>query len=465
MKLTFHGAAGEVTGSCTLIETSRARVLVDFGMHQGGVESEIRNRRTTLQPLIQAGHPDAVVLTHAHIDHCGRMPMLAAWGYKGPIYTTPASADLTEILLRDSADIQESDALRMTRARQRAGREPAPPLYAVADVEKLLPLFRTIPYEQWTDIAPGVRLRFFDAGHILGSASAELRITENGQEKVIVFSGDLGPKGVPLLRDPTPPPPADVLILESTYGDRDHRPLRETVAEFEKIISESVWAKEKVIIPSFAVGRTQQLTYYLGELARSGRLPHFPVYVDSPLALSATDLYRRHPELFDTEARALLQQGECIFDCPNLRFTRSAQESKQLNDMWGMAVIIAASGMCTGGRILHHLKHHLWRKGTHVVMVGYQAAGSLGRRLVEKAPRVRIMGEWIAVRAEIHTLGGFSAHAGRGELLDWASNVKSKPRVFLNHGEDRARTALAQGLRERFGWESTLPEYQSVHEI
>jgi metallo-beta-lactamase family protein len=189
------------------------------------------------------------------------------------------------------------------------------------------------------------------------------------------------------------------------------------------------------------------------------------VYVDSPLALSATDLYRRHPELFDTEARALLQQGECIFDCPNLRFTRSAQESKQLNDMWGMAVIIAASGMCTGGRILHHLKHHLWRKGTHVVMVGYQAAGSLGRRLVEKAPRVRIMGEWIAVRAEIHTLGGFSAHAGRGELLDWASNVKSKPRVFLNHGEDRARTALAQGLRELFGWESTLPEYQSVHEI
>ncbi len=464
--LTFLGAAGEVTGSSTLVETSRARVLVDFGLHQGGVAAELRNRRFLARRFPQQESLSAVVLTHAHVDHCGRLPFLATWNYKGAIHATPATCDVTALMLRDSARVQEADLQWTARIRARQGREAPTPLYTEAEVERVLPLLNPLPYDEWREIADGIRIRFFDAGHILGSASVEMRVLDAGIEKVIVFSGDLGPKGVPLMHDPTPPPPADAVLLEATYGDRDHRSLSETTSEFHDIISNAVWDKQKVLLPAFAVGRTQQLIYQLASLVRTGGLPKFPVYLDSPMAITATELYRRHRNLFDAEAQALIDRGDGLLDLPGLIFTRTPAESRELNDMWGASVIIAASGMCTGGRILHHLKHNLWRRGAHVVIVGYQAAGSLGRRLVEGETRVRVLGEWIAVRAKIHTLGGFSAHAGRTDLLDWVSHTAAeKPRLFLNHAEERPRQSLGAEIKRRYNWDAEYPGYLSASKL
>ena len=465
MKLTFHGAAGEVTGSCTLLSAGDTNILIDFGLHQGDREADQHNHTFALKSLIEQGRIHAVVLTHAHIDHSGRLPLLTQWGYKGPIYATPASIDLSAILLRDSAHVQEIDALSVRYYKNQP--VPAPqPLYSHEDVEAVLLLFKPVPFEKFRDIAPGIAVRFFDSGHILGSASLEFKVSEGSHTKTIVFSGDLGPKGVPLMRDPTPPPQADVVILESTYGDRDHRPMDQTCAEFEKIIGQSMWDKEKVIIPAFAVGRTQQMLYHLGNMMRSGRVPSFPVYVDSPMAISATELYKRHEELFDADALKLLHDGVEILDRPEFHFTRTKQESQKLNELWCCAVIMAASGMCTGGRIVHHLKHNLWRRGVHVIIAGYQAQGSLGRRLVEGAKEVRIHGDIVPVRAQIHTLGGFSAHAGQSDLVDWASHLApGKPKVILNHGEDMQRNTLAALLKSRFGWDATLPTYQQVVEL
>lgn len=467
MQLTFHGAAGEVTGSATLLRTPQAAVLVDFGLHQGGVEAEVRNRRFALRRVIVNGRGiDAVVLTHAHIDHCGRLPLLDRWGYTGPIYATPATCDLVPIMLRDSASVQQSDALRANRRRERQGKPPVAPLYDAASVENILPRLVGVPYLQEREIAPGITLRFFDAGHILGSASVELRVREDGSEKTVVFSGDIGPQDTPILRDPVPPPHADIVVLESTYGDRDHRSREDTRAEFATLIREAMWEKQKVMIPAFAVGRTQNLLFELARMVRGERLPNFPVYVDSPMATSVTELYRRHRDLFDEESRALIDQGNGVMDFPDLHFTRSPEESRKLNDLWCCAVIIAASGMCTGGRILHHLRHNLWRHGTQVVIVGYQARGTLGRRLVEGAKRVTIFGEQIIVRSRIHTLGGLSAHAGQSELVQWAGTYSPhKPRVFLNHGEDKPRAVLASGLRKRFDYSVELPAHGSTYSI
>jgi len=278
-----------------------------------------------------------------------------------------------------------------------------------------------------------------------------------------LVAGDIGPTGVPMMHDPTPPPPADVVLLESTYGDRDHRSQSETTNEFHDIISNAIWDREKVLIPAFAVGRTQQLIYQLARLAKTGSLPRFPVYIDSPMAITATELYRRHRNLFDADAQAIIDEGDGLLDLPGLKFLRTPAESKQLNEEWGAGVVIAASGMCTGGRILHHLKHNLWRKGAHVVIVGYQANGSLGRRLVEGQKHVRVLGEWIAVRAHIHTLGGFSAHAGRSDLLKWLEPVAAhKPRIMLNHGEDAPRHSLAAEITRRHAIDAELPGYLSV---
>lgn len=461
--LTFLGAAGEVTGSSTLVETPKARVLVDFGLHQGGVAAELRNRRFLAKRFPQQESLSAVVLTHAHVDHCGRLPFLSSWKFRGDIHATPATADLTTLLLRDSARVQESDFQRFSRIRERQGREAPPPLYSEADVETILPRLRTLVCNEWREIAEGIRIRFFDAGHILGSASVEMRIQNGADEKVIVFSGDIGPTGVPMMHDPTPPPPADVVLLESTYGDRDHRSQSETTNEFHDIISNVIWDREKVLIPAFAVGRTQQLIYQLALLAKTGSLPRFPVYIDSPMAITATELYRRHRDLFDADAQSIIDAGDGLLDLPGLKFLRTPAESKQLNEEWGAGVVIAASGMCTGGRILHHLKHNLWRKGAHVVVVGYQANGSLGRRLVEGQKHVRVLGEWIAVRAHIHTLGGFSAHAGRSDLLKWLEPAAAhKPRIMLNHGEDAPRHSLAAEIKRRHAIDAELPGYLSV---
>jgi len=466
MKLTPYGAVGEVTGSCTLIETAQARLLVDFGLHQGGREEYQRNLRPLpFRPVELSG----VILTHAHIDHIGRMPLLPINGYRGPIFATEATCELGVIMLRDSARLQESDAVRLNRRLEQDGKPPIKPLYTSEDAERVLGLFRPVRYGQSVEVAPGIRARWFDAGHMLGSGSVELTIEDGGQTRVVVMSGDIGHKGSAILRDPEPPPAADLVVLESTYGDRDHRTMGETVAQFTDIVKEAVWDKERVIVPAFAVGRCQQLIYHLHEMRHRERIPVFPVYVDSPMAAKAFEVYKRHKELYDAEARGLDSPGHGVFDLEGLTIVESAMESKELNGSFGCSVIIAPSGMCTGGRILHHLKHNLWRKGVHVLIVGFQAQNSIGRRLVEGADQVRIMGTTVVVRAKVQTLNGFSAHAGQGELLDWASAVKgtrgTPPRFVLNHGEDKPRAVLAEKLRERFKTPVATPAWGESVEL
>lgn len=462
MNISFYGAAGEVTGSCYLVRTDRARVLVDFGMHQGGGAAERRNRRF---PPFKVSELDAVVVTHAHLDHTGRLPLLAQHKYQGPMYATPATIDLTEIVLLDSAKIQSEDAERENRKRRRQGRALVKPLYDVPDAERVLKQFEPLAYETPREIAPGVTIRLVDAGHILGSASVEMTIHEGGSKKVIAFSGDVGPKGVPLMRDPTPLTRADVMILESTYGDRNHRPFEDTRREFLDVIRSAQHAG-KIIIPAFAIGRTQRLIYTFDEARRNGELDGLKVFVDSPMATEVTGLYCRHRELFDDEYWQMLSGEKSCLTFPGLKFTRDAKESIALNDRDDGVVVIASSGMCTGGRVLHHLKHGLWKENVHVVFVGFQAEGTLGRRLVNREKRVRVMGEPVAVKAQIHTINGFSAHADQAELLDWAGHLAhDHPRAVLTHGENTPRKVLAQQLKSRFGLESSMPEWGDTIEF
>ncbi len=484
IRLSFFGAAGEVTGSCSLVETPSARVLVDFGLHQGGREAELRNHQ---HPPIDARRLDAVVLTHAHIDHCGRLPLLVTQGYRGEIHCTAATADLAAILLRDSAELQEADAARDAVRAARRGETALPALYSRDECERVIPMFAPLAYLEKREIAPGVTVRLVDAGHILGSASVEMRVESPGRAPfTLLFSGDLGQTGTPLLRDPVPPgrvpgaptPPIepDAVVMESTYGDRGHRPQRQSVEEFESIIEAAQGSRGKILVPAFAVGRTQTLVYHLGRMARGGRLgggtlgggasASVPVFVDSPMAVDATELYARHRALFDEDAWSMIERGDSPLKFPGLRYLRTGDESRALNGMEGPAVIVAASGMCTGGRIMHHLKHHLWKVTTHVVIAGYQSQGSVGRQLVDRAHRVMVMGEPVVVRAKVHTLGGFSAHAGQPELLRWASGLKGTgARVFLTHGERLPRQALAARMRAELGLDPILPEYHQVYDL
>ncbi len=451
MRITLCGAAGEVTGSGYLVETGRARVLVDFGMFQGRRATDGKNK--DLGP-VDPRALDAVVLTHAHLDHTGRLPLLTARGYKGPIHATPATAEFAELILRDSAHIQEGDAERLTIEARRAGRRAVAPLYTRADVDQVRPLVRALDYEERREVAPGVSVRLFEAGHILGSASVEMR----ADGKTVVFSGDLGPKGVPFVKDPVPPPPPDLLFLESTYGDRDHRSLDATVAELHEILLRAVRERAVILVPSFAIGRAQQVLFHLAELVRGGDLPDFPIFLDSPMAIEATRLYGKHQDLFDAQARSLAKGGQLRHDLKNLRFLATPDESRRLNDLDGPAVVLAGSGMCNGGRILHHLKHHLWREETVVLFVGYQAEGTIGHALVTGARHVAIHGHRIRVAARVFTLGGFSAHAGRSELLAWAAPALPRARVALTHGEEGPRSSLAAAIRDRFGRDADRPQ-------
>ncbi len=466
MKLHFFGAAGEVTGSCTLVETSRARVLVDFGLHQGGPHAESRNIRV---PPFRASDLDTVVLTHAHIDHSGRLPMLVGEGYTGSIHATPATIDLCGILLRDSAHIQQGDATRLNKRRGK-GRKRAKPLYDLSDVERTMDQFVSTPYGRSIKVAPGVTITYHDAGHILGSAWVEMEVVDDGPDgretKTIVFSGDIGPYDAPLLRDPAPPPACDVLVMESTYGDRDHKGLDASIEELTQILNDARTPKGKVLIPSFAVGRTQQLAYFIGGMERDGKLHNPDVYIDSPMAIKATTLYRRHRDLFDDEAWAIINAGDTCLHFDGLHYSRTPDQSRAINNKGNGVIVISASGMCTGGRILHHLRHGLPREETHVVFVGYQGWGSLGRKIVEGSERVRVMGHMVDVKATVHTLGGFSAHAGQSDLVQWATPaLESKPHLILNHGEDRQRGILAELVQERFGVKAVLPGYKTVVEV
>lgn len=465
-RIDLCGAAGEVTGSGYLVDTGTVRVLVDFGMFQGRGATEARNR--DLGP-VRPELLDAVVLTHAHIDHSGRLPLLtaAAPESRWRIHATPATCDLTEILLEDSARIQESDAAR----------DGEPPLYTAQDVSKVLGRFDPLPFGLWRTVAPGVSVRLRDSGHILGSASVEMRARVRDHDHRIVFSGDIGQRDTPLHRDPDAPDRAELMFLESTYGDRDHRPFSQTLDEFKEIICRASWEKSKVLIPSFAVGRTQILLHCLRKLYQSEECPRIPVWLDSPLATKATRLYGAYRNILDppdeevtppnleSDLQSLRRSGDQPKRDPfeeQLHVVQSAQESRALNDSWEAGIIIAASGMCDGGRIVHHLKHHLWRKGVHVLMVGFMPAGSLGRRLIDGATSVRMLGRDIEVRAKIHTLGGFSAHAGKSGLIEWAEAVRPRgapsSRIILTHGEDRARVPLSEALKGDAGSEIVMPQ-------
>lgn len=455
IKLTFHGAAGTVTGSAYLLQTSRASVLVDFGMFQGFALPGDLNR---LPAGLDPGKLNAVVVTHAHLDHTGRLPLLVKAGYRGPVYCTGPTIPLSGLILRDSAHLQAMDLERANRKRQRAGEAPAEPLYTAEHVEHALQLFKLVAYDTPVEVAPGIRVRWVEAGHMLGSASLQVCVEEDGKMKTIVFSGDVGPKGAPILKDAVGFEKADVVVMESTYGDRNHKPLKETVAEFEAIVKTAVERKSKILVPVFAVGRTQLLLYLLAQMFRHRVVPKFPIFLDSPMAIEATKIYWEHLSLFDEEYQVLNRERPLAADLNTVKPTPTAQDSMALNDLPGPCLIMAGSGMCNGGRILHHLKQNLWRPEASVLIVGYQGEGSLGRRLVDGEKVVSIFGEKIAVKAGIHTLNGFSAHADQSGLMNWFGPLaSSRPRVFLTHGEARGREPLAKLIQERYSLRSELP--------
>jgi len=456
IKLTFFGAAGTVTGSAYLLQTNRASVLVDFGMFQGFNHHEELN---IVPAGLDVAKLDAIVVTHAHLDHTGRLPLLAKAGYRGPIYATEATIPLTSLILRDSAHLQAMDVERLNRKRQRAGETPLEPIYTEQHVALIMDQFAAAPYNQPVEVAPGIRARWVEAGHMLGSASLQLCVQDGGTTKTIVFSGDVGPKGAPILEDAVGFEKADVVVMESTYGDRDNKVLSETVTEFEGIIKQAIAARSKILVPVFAVGRTQLLLYLLAQMFRQKVVPKFPIYLDSPMGIEATKIYWAHMELFDDDFRALQRERPLTDDLSTLTVTPTAQDSMKLNDVPGPCLIMAGSGMCNGGRILHHLKQNLWKPDTRVLIVGYQGEGSLGRRLVDGHKEVSIFGEKIAVNASVHTLNGFSAHAGQTELLKWVGQLAHcRPRVFLTHGEAKGREPLAAKIKERFGLNPELPE-------
>ena len=463
MKITLIGAAGgEVTGSCYIVQTKQARILIDCGQFQGGKKAEALNRPPTAPNLTL----DAVLLTHAHLDHTGRLPLLAKMGYTGPVYGTPATLEMTGLIVRDSARLQVADNERNNRKRQRAGEPLQEPLYTPDDAEKILSQMRPVPYQQEFEGVPGIKAIWHDAGHMLGSASIQLIVEEDGKTKRVVFSGDLGPRSAPILRDFEPFQQADVVFLESTYGGRDHRSFEDTVAEFERIVIDAVNRGGKMLVPTFAVGRAQLITLLLGKMFRAAKVEPFPIFLDSPMAIEATNIYTKHPELFDEEMTTLIRDHPLRDDLKTMKPTPTSEESRAINDVQGACLVMAGAGMCNGGRILHHLKANLWKPSTHVLIVGFQAYGSLGRRLVDGEKEVDIFGEKIAVKAIIHTLGGFSAHAGQTDLLRWFDVIApSKPRVVLTHGEDDQRAALARCIQQRYRLSPKLPKMGETIEL
>ncbi len=455
MRITVLGAGNEVTGSAFLIETNSAKVLVDCGQFQGSRKDEERN---VIPKSVSPRELSAVVISHGHLDHVGRLPLLAMKGYTGPVYATPATIDVARLILKDAAKVQQSEATRINKKRIRAGEDLIEPLFVDEDVDATLKLFRPRNYDGPAQIAPGVSARMHETGHILGSAAIELAVEDQGKVQTLIFSGDIGPIGMPILNDPEKLTRANWVFMESTYGDRDHRPLDATVEEFYGLIREAVVRKGKILVPSFALGRTQQILYHLAEAFSKKIVDPFPVYIDSPLGIAATEAYAQHPELFDPAMREFMLGNKFQDAIKTVHFCETADESKGLNDIPGPCLIMAGSGMCTAGRILHHLKHNLWRPETTVIIVGYQSPGSLGRLLVDGRDQVSIFGEKIAVRATVRSLGGFSAHAGQSDLLNWFSSLApARPRLTLIHGEERGRKPLARLMQERFNITPELP--------
>lgn len=459
MKITFLGAARTVTGSCHVVECGETRFAIDCGMHQGNRAIESRNWDE--EGVYRADSLDFILLTHAHIDHSGLLPRLVRQGFSGPVYMTPPTKDLLGIMLEDSARIQEMEAKWRSAKKQRVGSPPVEPLYTVEDAQAALKQLEVREYNQSFEPKTGVRVVFNDAGHILGSSFIELWITEDGEEHKLVFSGDLGRPNQLLVRDAEVVESADFLFLESTYGNRNHKNESQSREELAEAIKYSYDRGEKVIIPAFAVERTQELLYSLFLLHKEGKLPaDMPVFVDSPLAIKATEIFRRHWDYYDHQTKELVKNGENPLELPNLRYTLSAEESRAINSTQGSAVVISASGMANAGRIKHHLRHNIWKPGASIVFVGFQAEGTPGRRIVEGAPTIRLLGEELSVKARVFTIGGFSAHAGQTQLLDWLSHFRNPSmQVYLVHGEHEGQKALAALIRERFGLTVHIPDY------
>ena len=459
MKIKFLGAAREVTGSCFIVETDHVRFAVDCGMHQGGTDIEKRNWDIE---AYDPAHIDFFLITHAHIDHSGLLPRMVQNGFHGSIFATEPTGDLMKILLLDSAHIQETEATAKMKKMQRYGRsEKILPLYTTKDAQAVCPFIKTKRYNEAFSPGKGITANFQDAGHILGAAILELSIEENGTATKLVFSGDIGRRYQLLMKDPVLIKSADILLMESTYGDRDHKGEKDSLNEMAEAIQYSYARGEKVIIPAFAVERTQEMLYSLFLLNRDGRLPKdMPVLLDSPLAIKATEIFRKYRSYLDNETNSLLKNGEDPLDLPQLQFSSSTEQSMQINEMRGSAIVISASGMANAGRIRHHLRHNLWRPGASIVFVGFQAQGTPGRKIIEGAKKIRIFNEDIAVKAKIWTIGGFSAHAGQTQLLEWLGNFENKKMpVFLVHGETGAQDILAGLIKQTSIVDVTIPEY------
>lgn len=468
MKLTFHGAARVVTGSQHLIEVNDRRILLDCGMFQGKRRDAFeRNKTLPFDPA----KIDVMVLSHAHIDHSGNIPNLTRSGFKGDIYATFATRDLCGAMLLDSAHIQEQDAEYVNKKRARNAQEPVDPLYTQADALAALKQFHAVAYDRTVTILPGVSLTYRDAGHMLGSAIVTLNIEDRDKNRDVslVFSGDLGQPGLPILRDPTEINSADILIMESTYGDRLHAKYGDSLKDLERIVNGTYRRGGLLIIPAFAVGRTQELVFALHQLSRAGNIPKLPIYVDSPLAVNVTAIFSTHPEAYDEETSEFLRgiKGSDPFGFEGMHYIRAVEESKQLNFLTQPAVIISASGMAEAGRIQHHLKNHIEDPKNTILLAGYQAENTLGRKIQDKAPIVNIFGEPYHVRAQVESLTGFSGHADRNALLNWAGGFDKKPRhTFLVHGEDSGLNGLKQGLESQVEYQNVaIPDLHQSFEV
>ncbi len=452
MILKFLGGARTVTGSCFYTVCNDVHILVDCGLYQGENYEEINRQSFDFRPE----DIDVILITHAHIDHSGMIPRVVREGFSGRIITTQATRDLLEIMLADAAQIQEADAAWHSKKALRAGRIPVEPLYTIEDVKRTMPFIDVKPYDAVFQIGAGIRCRFLDAGHILGSGTLEIWFQDEGRERKIVFSGDIGKRDNPIIRDPVPPVEADVVVMESTYGNRAHKPLKESIDELVEAITVTFEKGGNVYIPAFAVGRTQDLLYIVNDLVRAGRLPVVHVYLDSPLAEEATKVYLAHPEVFDEEAQRRFSTRS-FDDAVKLHFVRNVQESMALNRIKSGIIVIAGSGMCDGGRIRHHLKHNLWRRECGIVFVGYQGKGTLGRQIVDRAQRVRVLDEEIAVHAAVYTINGFSAHADRAGLMAWLSSFRNSPDVFIVHGEEEIAVSFSDVVRNTLGFRTQVP--------
>lgn len=459
MKIEFLGAAGEVTGSCFLLRFAGQQILVDCGLIQG---SRIHERHNHEPFPFKVGEIDAVVLTHAHLDHSGRLPLLVKRGYKGPVYTHKATVDLCGVMLEDAGYLNEKEVQWENNKRERKGLELIEPLYTRKEARIAHQQFQPLEYSNTREILPGVKLTLHDAGHILGSAIVELGLKEGGSRYKIVFSGDLGHYGAPILRDPAVIKEADLVVMESTYGDRLHREWHETWREMGDILSGAYSGKGNILIPAFTIGRTQEMLYVFNRHFDEWGIGNWEVFLDSPMGIEATEIYTRHAKVYDAGARKIYEQSGDPFNLPNLHLYRRSQDSMKLNRISSGAIIIAGSGMCTGGRIKHHLKHNIWREHAHVLMVGFQAKGTPGRALVDGARYIRLWGETIQVKAQVHTVGGLSAHADQSGLINWYRQFDNRPRVVLVHGETEAMDTLARKLNDTCGAQVVQAEFRQV---